>query len=422
MSKSVSAKVTSEVKVSFLTAFIFRCIPLLIIMILTTAICAEAGEKAEPDVDYSYDIESIHVGQSCRWTPFAGYPDLPVTYSSSEPECLSIDGEGTLTAIGEGSSMISAFTPETSEFEKSEYGIFLYVLSEKDGLYLTDTDQHFYFQGKCYAPGELQLETERTLCLTQPELKKYLEDYLAPCQKEIADPTEAALTAILNYGAEYFRSSSLFDGYASSVEGGNKDWMILLFRKQGMCSYNASYFSYLMYLAGLPSFQVGTPEGSNERGHSWNMIVHDGYLFNLEEYDFLHQIYDRYALPPLSEKTAAYFPKHIIGEYMVHFPVEGAAPSAGQKIEEMGKDLSESCPVLMYERGEDGKYRVRFEMIRKGEIPAWSDGTLLTLDEVCYRNMETNPQDGQYNEEAKPLFDAANALLHEEIASLFDTE
>ena len=135
MSKSVSAKVTSEVKVSFLTAFIFRCIPLLIIMILTTGICAEAREKAEPDVDYSYDIESIHVGQSCRWTPFAGYPDLPVTYSSSEPECLSIDGDGTLTAIREGSSMISASTPETSELEKSEYGIFLYVLSEKDGLY-----------------------------------------------------------------------------------------------------------------------------------------------------------------------------------------------------------------------------------------------------------------------------------------------
>ena len=189
-----------------------------------------------------------------------------------------------------------------------------------------------------------------------------------------------------------------------------------------MCSYNASYFCYLMYLAGLPSFQVGTPEGENERGHSWNMIVHDGYLFNLEEYDFLHQVYDRYALPPLSEKTAAYFPKHIICEYMVHFPVEGAAPSVGQKIEEMGKDLSESCPVLMYERGEDGKYRVRFEAIRKGEIPAWSDGTLLTLEEVCYRNMETSTKDGQYNNAAKPLFDAANALLYEEIGSLFDAE
>ena len=189
-----------------------------------------------------------------------------------------------------------------------------------------------------------------------------------------------------------------------------------------MCSYNASYFCYLMYLAGLPSIQVATPVEDDERAHSWNMIEHDGYLFNLEEYDFLHQPYDRCALPPLSEKTAAFFPGNIIGEYMVHFPVEGALPAAGQKMEEMGKDLSDSCPVLMYERGEDGKYRVWFEVIRKGDVPTWSDGSPLTLEEVCYRNMESSPDDGQYNTAAKPLFDEANALLHDEIGPLFENE
>ena len=132
-------------------------------------------------------------------------------------------------------------------------------------------------------------------------------------------------------------------------------------------------------------------------------------------------MYDRCALPPHSEKTAAFFPGHIIGENMVHFPVEGMSPAAGQKVEEMGRDLSESCPVLLYERGEDGKYRAWFASVQKGDIPAWSDGTPLSPDEVLYRNMETNPRDGQYNKEAKPLFDEANSMLHEEIGGLFET-
>ena len=63
-----------------------RCVLLLVIVILTTALCANAGEKTEPDVDYSFDIGSIHVGQSLSWTPFINYPDLPVTYDSSDPE------------------------------------------------------------------------------------------------------------------------------------------------------------------------------------------------------------------------------------------------------------------------------------------------------------------------------------------------
>ena len=74
----------------------------------------------------------------------------------------------------------------------------------------------------------------------------------------------------------------------------------------------------------------------------------------------------------------------------------------------------------MYERGEDGTYQVRFEEIRKGHIPAWADGTDLTLEEITYKNMETNMADGQYNEEAKPLFDEANRLLWDEIGPLME--
>lgn len=239
---------------------------------------------------------------------------------------------------------------------------------------------------------------------------------------EISDATEAALTAILNYGSEYFSRNSLFDGYVSSVEAGKTDWMMLLFRKEGMCSYNASYFCYLMYLAGLPSMQVGTPEEDDERGHSWNMIGHDGYLFNLEEYDFLHQMYDRCVFPPLSKETAVYYPGHIIGDYMVHYPVEGDLPAPGMRIEEMGRDLSETCPVLLYERGEDGKYRAWFGTIEEGSVPGWSDGTPVELDEILYRNMETDTRAGQYNEAAKPYFDEATSMLQEDIRELFSNE
>jgi hypothetical protein len=40
---------------------------------------------------------------------------------------------------------------------------------------------------------------------------------------------------------------------------------------------------------------------------------------------------------------------------------------------------------------------------------------------MTYKNMETDTGDDQYNEEAKPLFDEANALLWAEIKPLMST-
>ena len=57
------------------------------------ALFARADETEgleEPDVDYDSFIEAIHIGQTHVWKPFAGYPDLPVTYSSSDPEAAEI--------------------------------------------------------------------------------------------------------------------------------------------------------------------------------------------------------------------------------------------------------------------------------------------------------------------------------------------
>ena len=89
------------------------------------------------------------------------------------------------------------------------------------------------------------------------------------------------------------------------------------------------------------------------------------------------------------------------------------------KIENLGRDLSERCPVLMYERDGSGQYTVRFDELRKGHIPAWTDGTPVTPEEITYKTMETDLTDGQYNEAAKPLFDEADRLLLEEISGLF---
>ena len=52
------------------------------------ALFARADETEgleEPDVDYDSFIEAIHIGQTHVWNPFAGYPDIQVTYSSSDP-------------------------------------------------------------------------------------------------------------------------------------------------------------------------------------------------------------------------------------------------------------------------------------------------------------------------------------------------
>ena len=377
----------------------------------------ETEGLAPPEESYDTFIEAIHMGQTHVWKPFADYPDLPVTYSSDNTGIVTIAEDGTVTPVSTGDATVSASTPRTDELDAGEAEMYLYVLPGEDGLYLLDTTCHFYYQGENYQPGELPLATERELCLTQPDLKLFLEKYLNPWEEKL-EPTEAALTAILNYGDQYFSKNSLFEGFASSCESGKTDWMQLLRRKEGLCAYNASLFCYLMHLADLPSMQVDSPS-TDVRGHSWNLIEHNGYFYNLEEYHFLHEPWERYVIPPLSGKTAAYFPGHIIDAHAVHYPYPGILEDTW-KIEDLGRDLSGACPVLMYERGEDGEYQVRFEEIRRGHIPVWSDGTEVTLEEITYKNMETDLDNGQYNEEAKPLLDEANALLREDLRPLME--
>lgn len=93
----------------------------------------------------------------------------------------------------------------------------------------------------------------------------------------------------------------------------------------------------------------------------------------------------------------------------------------------MGRDLSGEFPVLIYEHLSDGTYRARFETIRKGQIPAYEDGTPLKMEELTYKNMESDAlpdatgTGDQLNEYALPLFREASQLLFSEISPLFET-
>ena len=111
-----------------------------------------------------------------------------------------------------------------------------------------------------------------------------------------------------------------------------------------------------------------------------------------------------------------------------YFPISGASFTPDKKVEEMGRDLSKECPVLIYERLSNGTYRARFETIRKGQIPVYEDGTPLKMEELTYKNMESDAlpdasgTGDQVNEYALPLFEEASRMLFEEISPLFETQ
>ena len=388
--------------------------------------CVKASADAKPEVNYESDVLSLHVGDTHQWKPFADYPKLQVSYQSSDPTVLSIASNGLVTALREGTALVTATTVKTDEYQSAEYSCFIVVFPSGNGLCLSDVCSYFYYQGKEYRSGVLPLNVERELCLTQEALRVYLKDYLYPWQKRIPDRTEAALTAIINYGANYFRQHFIFADVPGRAEDAKEDWMRMIVTRKGLCVACSSMFCYLMYLAGLPSMIVETPESPN-RAHDWNLIEHDGYYYNLENHVFLHHQYDRYILPPFSKRTAAYFPNHIYGCWYMHYPVARGAFGPGKKVSAMGRDLSEACPILICEKMESGEYIAHFETIRKGSIPAYLDGTPVKLEEVIYRNMETGDgaeaqgNSDQINEEAAPLFTKASHMLFGEIVGMFHT-
>ncbi|MBE5899440.1 MAG: hypothetical protein E7279_07535 [Lachnospiraceae bacterium] len=405
---------------------------LLVLVLLLTFVptVTFASNKIEPDASSDSYITTLHIGQSWKWTPYKNYPELSVTYSSDNPDVISIAADGTLTIHKEGFATLKATTPGNDTYDESTFSNSIEVLDASNGLYLYEGDPHFYYQGAKYNSGELPLEIERNLCLTNPDLKVYLTEYLEPAKASIEDNTEATLTAILNYGANYHSKRFLFDGAGGSCEMADTQWTMLLIRHKGLCAPHASLFCYLMYLSNLTSMAVDSGEPKDDRAHTWCIIEHDGYFYNLEEYDFLQKLSEKYATAPLSNSNAEYFGSTICSNTKVPFPTSGSKMTSNIKISDMGRDLTSECPVLLYEHLSDGSYRARFVTVKKGAIPVYADGTLLSMNDVIYKNMETNtyadPSQGeghaQYNGAAYAVFSVANNLLLKDIAPLWEQD
>lgn len=402
---------------------------LLVLVLLLTFVptVTFASNKPAPDASPDSYISTLHIGQPFIWTPYKNYPELSVTYSSDKPDVISIAADGTLTIHKEGFATLTATTPGNETYAASTFNNSIEILSADNGLYLYEGDPHFYYQGAKYEAGQLPLDVERNLCLTNPDLKVFLAEYLEPAKTSIEDDTEAALTAILNYGANYHSKRFLFDGAGGSCDMADTQWTMLLIKHKGLCAPHASYFCYLMYLSNLTSMAVDSGEPKEDRAHTWCMIEHDGYFYNLEEYDFLQMLSEKYATAPISNSNAEYFGSTICSNTKVPFPIPGSRMTTDIKISDMGRDLTNECPVLIYEHLSDGSYRARFVTVKKGAIPTYADGTPLSMNDVVYKNMETNtyanPSKGegheQYNEAAYAVFSVANNMLLNDIAPLW---
>lgn len=120
----------------------------------------------------------------------------------------------------------------------------------------------FVYKGRTYRPGVLPLKTEKKLCLTQKDLKVYLNKYLPRYQKEIRDPTEAALTAIMNFSSSYMKTKVVSENENS--RGVSKNY---IFNPQ----------------------LVGTIDDAQNLDNHYLMVTHENH----------------YVAPPFSSKTAA---------------------------------------------------------------------------------------------------------------------
>jgi len=356
----------------------------------------------------------IHLGQKkhkTTWKPFKKYPKVKVTYKSSDSSVVSISKTGKLNIKKKGWVTLTAKVKKTATYKAAEASIYITVMPKKNGLYTDDTgNPHFYYKGKQYAPGQLSRETEVKLCKTQPLLKKYLEDYLPKYRKKIKDPVEAGLTAILNYGNKYLSKKTEFNPfYVATIEENNTIWSRLLYNRRGACVYYSSLFCYLCYLSNIPCMAV------EDADHAWNILYHDGYYYSLENHYFLVKTRDHLAVPPLSKKTAKIFANEIVHATNVQRGMKKTKLIPTSDAAKMGRDLSSSCPLLLYSKNSSGEYEVHFRKLAKGTIPKYENGTPVTLSEMIHLQMESEEKSG----EIYPVFQKMDTTLQDELKAFF---
>ncbi len=399
-----------------------KCILILLLIILPISQCSiyvsaeskKARRKERVKVNDGIACY-IHLGQKKRmktWKPFKKYPKAKVTYKSSNPAVVSISRAGRLKIRKKGAVTLTAKTKQTSKYKAAKAEIYITILPKKNGLYTDDVgNPHFYYKGKQYNPGQLPRKTEIRLCKTNPFLKKYLVDYLPKYRKKISDPTEAGLTAILNYGKKYLSKKTLFNPYyVASIEANNSLWSRLLYTRRGACVYYSSLFCYLCYLSNVPCMAV------EDDGHAWNIIYHEGYYYSLENHYFLVKVKDHFVMPPFTKKTADIFTKKIVHNTNLQRGMKKAKWVPTKNPAKMGRDVSSGCPLLLYSKNSKGEYEVHFKKLEKGLIPKYENGKPVTLSEMIYLQLESEAK----NEDVYPAFQQMDKTLQDELRIFFN--
>ena len=358
------------------------------------------------------------VGQTGKIETYNLKKNIKLEYESSNTEVLEVNAKGEYKAIAPGISNVTVKAVKDKKTVAKET-----VRIAINGLCTSDLgfeNGRFIYNGRKYLPGTLPIKIEKKLCLTQKDLKIYLKKYLAVYQKNISDPVEAGLTAIMNFSAYHMKAKEVPEGSTSravpdnfifdgaimgTVTDAQTIWVSLLRDHKGACVYYSSLFSYLCYLSGVPCMQV------EDEGHDWNLIYHPktNAYYNLENHNLMVTRESHFVAPPITKNTA----KVLDGKIIFRTYTLPKAKMPVKKISNMGRSVSEVCPLLMTEK-KGRQFRVFFKKLKKGSVPAFSDGKKVKASQIKYRNMEYDFG----NKKVMPQFNKANKILHKDLKNI----
>ena len=145
--------------------------------------------------------------------------------------------------------------------------------------------------------------------------------------------------------------------------------------------------------------------------HDWNLIYdpRTNAYYNLDNHNLMVTRESHFVAPPITKKAAKLFDGKIIKKTYT-LP---QAKMPVKKISNMGRSVSEVCPLLMTEK-KGNRFRVFFKKLKKGSIPAFSDGKKVKAGQIIYRNMEYDFN----NKEVAAKFTEASKVLHKELKNI----
>lgn len=419
-------KKTQETKNNYKKTVMLIIIFAMVMLILLPAKTSFAKSKSK--IKVSKSKINLDVGKTGRIKATYKYSkDVKFKYKSDNTNILKINSKGKYKTKAPGIARVTIRAVKGKKTLAKRT-----VKIAVNGLCTDELSMEmgsFIYKGRAWDPGTLPLKVEKKLCLTQKDLKVYLTDYLPKYRKEISDPTEAALTAIANYGASYMKTEVYPPEASTKIESENfafipamvgtisdaqNIWVYLIRDHKGACVYYSSLFSYLCYISGVSAMQI------EDGGHDWNLLYYPGNgtvggaYFNLDNHYLLCAQEDHFVAPPITNQTASIFGGPDINKRIIartYLLPKSKMPV--KKITKMGRDVSTECPLLMMEK-RGNEYRVFFSKITKDNVPAFSDGTKITKEKLVYRNMELDAD----NDSAAPLFKKASSTLQDEVKDM----